>query len=96
MLALGINPWGHSEQFSDVVDYFSYSLSQGNTKGIHPLLRDTESKVVRAEGAEVVVAERSSAFCLGKTKVGERESISELRNKLHNKTYFIGSIFIAN
>ena len=54
-----------------------------------------ELVVVRAEGAEVVVAERSSVL-FGETKVRERESISELRNKLHNKTYFIGSIFIAN
>ena len=55
-----------------------------------------ELVVVRAKGAEVVVAERSSAFCLGKTKVRERKLKVSLETNYKNKTYFIGSIFIAN
>ena len=50
ILALGLNPWDPPKHLSGVVNYFTYSLSQGNTLGIHSLLRETESKVVRAEG----------------------------------------------
>ena len=50
MVALGINPLDKSRFVSEKLQYFRYPVSRGNTKDVHPLVMETESKVIRAEG----------------------------------------------
>lgn len=47
IIALGINT--PEEQIPKNVQYFRYSPKQGNTKGIHHLVMETETKVIRGE-----------------------------------------------
>ena len=49
-MALGINPLDRSRPLPDSLYYARYGLNRGNTEGIHPLVTETESKVIRAEG----------------------------------------------
>ena len=49
MGALGINPLDKSRDISDQLQHFRYPLQRGNTKGVHPLVMETETKVIRAE-----------------------------------------------
>ena len=49
MVALGINPLDKSRDISDQLQHFRYPLKRGNTKGVHPLVMETETKVIRAE-----------------------------------------------
>nr|WP_115024883.1 glycosyltransferase family 4 protein [Synechococcus sp. UW69] len=50
VIGLGINEVGPLGKLPDNIAYFRYSLSQGNGAGVHPLARETETKVIRAEG----------------------------------------------
>ena len=50
VIGLGINEVEPLDGVPDDVAYFRYSLSQGNGSGVHPLARETETKVIRAEG----------------------------------------------
>lgn len=50
LVALGINPLDRSRPLPDSLYYARYGLNRGNTEGIHPLVTETESKVIRAEG----------------------------------------------
>ena len=50
VIGLGLNEVEPSDGVPDDVAYFRYSLSQGNGAGVHPLVRETETKVIRAEG----------------------------------------------
>ena len=50
LVALGINPLDRSRSIPDCCDYIRYGLDRGNTEGIHPLVLETETKVIRAEG----------------------------------------------
>ncbi|KZR61791.1 glycosyltransferase family 4 protein [Prochlorococcus sp. MIT 1303] len=47
LVALGINP--PAESIPKSVRFIRYKLERGNTEGIHPLVSETESKVIRAE-----------------------------------------------
>ena len=49
LLALGINPLDRERGIPERLNYFRYGLDRGNTPGIHPLLMETESKIIRAE-----------------------------------------------
>jgi glycosyltransferase involved in cell wall biosynthesis len=49
-ISLGINEIDPLIHIPDDVSYFRYPLSQGNGAGVHPLARETETKVIRAEG----------------------------------------------
>ena len=49
LLALGINPLDRERGIPERFNYFRYGLDRGNTPGIHPLLMETESKIIRAE-----------------------------------------------
>ena len=49
LVALGINELNRCRGIPESLNYFQYRLDRGNTKGIHPLLSETESKVIRAE-----------------------------------------------
>ena len=50
LLALGINGLDTSRLSSESIQHFRYRLDRGNTKGIHPLVMETETKIIRAEG----------------------------------------------
>ncbi|WP_028953436.1 glycosyltransferase family 4 protein [Synechococcus sp. CC9616] len=50
LVALGINQLDKSRPISDSLNYFQYRLDRGNTKGVHPLVMETETKMIRAEG----------------------------------------------
>ena len=56
IVALGIQPMDTSRAVPDSVHYFRYSLKRGNAENAHPLVVETESKVIRAEA----VAEAAS------------------------------------
>ncbi|BEV35551.1 glycosyltransferase family 4 protein [Synechococcus sp. M16CYN] len=49
MIALGINQLDQNCLLSNKLQYFRYRLSRSNTNGLHPLVLETESKVIRAE-----------------------------------------------
>ena len=49
LLALGINPLDRERGIPERFNYFRYGLDRGNTPGTHPLLMETESKIIRAE-----------------------------------------------
>ena len=51
IVALGIQPLDTSRPIPDSVHYFRYSLKRGNAEDVHPLVVETESKVIRAEAA---------------------------------------------
>lgn len=50
MVALGINALDRGRGMPKSLNYFRYDLARGNTKGVHPLVMETESKIIRAEG----------------------------------------------
>ena len=50
LVALGINPLDRSRQLPDSLQHFRYRLDRGNSKDVHPLVMETETKVIRAEG----------------------------------------------
>ena len=60
LLALGINPLDRERGMPESLNYFRYGLDRGNTPGVHPLVMETESKIIRAEscarGAEQLKA----------------------------------------
>ena len=49
MVALGINPLDKSRDISSQLQHFRYPLNRGNAKDVHPLVMETETKVIRAE-----------------------------------------------
>ena len=49
-MALGINPLDKSRFVSEKLQYFRYPITRGNAKEVHPLVMETETKVIRAEG----------------------------------------------
>ena len=50
VIGLGLNELEPLDGVPDDIAYYRYSLSQGNGAGVHPLARETETKVIRAEG----------------------------------------------
>ena len=50
MVALGINALDASRPLPESLQFFRYPLERGNTEGIHPLVMETETKIIRAEG----------------------------------------------
>ena len=50
LVALGINELDRNRPLPDSLNYFRYRLDRGNTKGVHPLVMETETKMIRAEG----------------------------------------------
>ena len=49
LVALSINQLDESRGLPSHLQHFRYQLRRGNSKGVHPLLLETESKVIRAE-----------------------------------------------
>ena len=49
LVALGINSLDRSRSLPKSLQYFRYELNRGNSKDLHPLLTETESKVIRAD-----------------------------------------------
>ena len=49
LVALGINQVDQSRELPSDLKYFRYPLRRGNGEGVHPLVMETESKVIRAE-----------------------------------------------
>jgi len=50
LVALGINALDRGRGLPKNLKYWRYRLDRGNTKGIHPLVMETETKIIRAEG----------------------------------------------
>ena len=50
LVALGINDLDKNRPIPDSLNYFRYRIERGNTSGIHPLVMETETKMIRAEG----------------------------------------------
>ena len=50
IVALGINAIDVNRPLPEALQYFRYPLERGNTEGIHPLVMETETKIIRAEG----------------------------------------------
>ena len=50
LVALGINALDRGRGMPESLKHFRYRLDRGNTKGVHPLVMETESKIIRAEG----------------------------------------------
>ena len=50
IVALGINALDANRPLPEALQYFRYPLERGNTEGIHPLVMETETKIIRAEG----------------------------------------------
>ena len=50
LVALGINGLDDSRPLPESLKYFRYPIDRGNTQGIHPLVMETETKIIRAEG----------------------------------------------
>ena len=50
LVALGIHELDRGRGIPESLNYFRYRLDRGNTDGLHPLLMETESKIIRAEG----------------------------------------------
>ena len=50
LVALGINHLDRSRGIPESLNHFRYRLDRGNTEGVHPLVMETETKVIRAEG----------------------------------------------
>ena len=53
LVALGINQLDKSREISSKLQYFQYSPMRGNAENIHPLVMETETKVIRAEGCAI-------------------------------------------
>ena len=50
LVALGINELDRARGIPEGLNHFRYRVDRGNTDGLHPLLMETESKIIRAEG----------------------------------------------
>ena len=50
LVALGINALDRGRGLPESLNYIRYRLDRGNTKDVHPLVMETESKIIRAEG----------------------------------------------
>jgi glycosyltransferase involved in cell wall biosynthesis len=50
LVALGINALDRRRGIPESLNHFRYRLDRGNTKGVHPLVMETETKIIRAEG----------------------------------------------
>ena len=50
LVALGINPLDRGRGMPESLKHFRYGLDRGNTNGVHPLVMETETKIIRAEG----------------------------------------------
>ena len=50
LVALGINELDRNRPLPEQLNYFRYRLDRGNTPGVHPLVMETETKMIRAEG----------------------------------------------
>ena len=50
LVALGINALDRARGIPESLNHFRYRLDRGNTKGVHPLVMETETKIIRAEG----------------------------------------------
>ena len=50
LVALGINALDRGRGIPESLNHFRYALDRGNTPGVHPLVMETETKIVRAEG----------------------------------------------
>ena len=50
LVALGINPLDPERRLPEALNYFRYSLSQGNTQGVHRWVMEMETKAIRGEG----------------------------------------------
>jgi len=50
LVALGINDLDRARGIPESLNHFRYRLDRGNTKGVHPLVMETETKIIRAEG----------------------------------------------
>lgn len=44
LVALGINPLDPERRLPEALNYFRYSLSQGNTQGVHRWVMEMETK----------------------------------------------------
>ena len=49
LVALSINQLDKSRGLPPALQHFRYQLRRGNGEGVHPLVMETESKVIRAE-----------------------------------------------
>jgi len=49
IVALGINPLDQSRPLPKQLQHFRYQPERGNTQGIHPLILETETKMIRGE-----------------------------------------------
>ena len=49
LVALGINPLDRDRPLPDELQHFRYRPERGNTPGIHPLILETETKMIRGE-----------------------------------------------
>ena len=49
MVALGINALDRGRPLPESLTHLRYGLKRGNTEGVHPLVMETETKVIRAE-----------------------------------------------
>ena len=49
LVALGINALDRGRGIPKSLNHFRYRLDRGNAKGVHPLVTETESKIIRAE-----------------------------------------------
>jgi len=49
LVALGINPLDRDRPLPDDLQHFRYRPERGNTPGIHPLILETETKMIRGE-----------------------------------------------
>ena len=50
LVALGINPLDPERRLPEALNYLRYSLSQGNTQGVHRWVMEMETKAIRGEG----------------------------------------------
>ena len=50
LVALGINDLDRGRGIPESLNHFRYRLDRGNTQGVHPLVMETETKIIRAEG----------------------------------------------
>ena len=50
LVALGIHAPDGNRPLPEALNFFRYPLERGNTKGIHPFVMETETKVIRADG----------------------------------------------
>ena len=50
LVALGINDLDRNRPLPESLNYFRYRLDRGNTQGVHPLVMETETKIIRADG----------------------------------------------